>query len=327
MKLYNGDCLIEMKKIPDHTVDLILTDLPYGYTDCPWDKRIDIEELWKEWKRVLKPAGIVALFGDNGLFTSDLIQSNRDWFKYNWIWKKSIAVGFLNAKKQPLRNVESVSIFYGNSVMDNYFKSKVHENKLKYLKEELSKSGKSEKEINQHFKTSKVHWFSECQFSLIKEDKYKELQKFTGYFKKSYQELLDLDSVDIQKENRDFIYNPQMTEGKPYKRRDDKNPCRPGVYSYKRRTSKEDNKGTRYPTLILEFKHDKDKLHPTQKPVSLLEYLVKTYTDEGMTVLDCTMGVGSTGVACLNTKREFIGIEMDKDYFDIAKNRLNYKEE
>lgn len=111
-RLYNGDCLEEMKNIPDNSIDFICSDLPYGSTDCEWDKLIPFDKLWEQYKRILKTNGTVALFGDNGLFTAKLIMSNEAWFKYNWILKKSRAVGFLHSKFQPLRNIETISIFY-----------------------------------------------------------------------------------------------------------------------------------------------------------------------------------------------------------------------
>ena len=236
IQLYNDDCLNAMKNIPDASIDLILTDLPYGFTDCKWDIIIPFDKMWEEFKRVLKKGGTVALFGDNGLFTAKLILSNEKWFKYNWVWKKSKGAGFLNSKHQPLRNIESISIFQ---------------------------------------------------------------------------------NPDAKKDER--IYNPQMGKGKPYKHAGGN--ITGGIYS-KKISRGGINNGTRYPTQVLEFKSLSRTVHPTQKPVDLLEYLIKTYTDEGMTVLDATMGSGSTMVACINTNRNGIGIELDNDYFNISKTRI-----
>ena len=313
--LYNGDCLTEMKNIPDKSVDLILTDLPYGTTACKWDIIIPFEDLWKEYKRVLTDTGIVALFGDNGPFTAQLIMSNKEWFKYNWIWKKPYSTGFLSAKKQPLRNIESISIFYNLGNTDNDLNSRINKNKIEYLKLERTKSKKTMKEINEHFNSVGLHWFLNSQYALIKKEEYEELQKWTGCFQKSYEEFLKLD-----KETLNPIYNPQMSEGKPYTIKEHIKEA--NIYGYKKLCKEKINNGERFPTQVLEFSSDKDKLHPTQKPVSLLEYLIKTYTNEGMIVLDSTMGSGSTGVACVNTNRNFIGIEKDTDYFNIAKKRI-----
>ena len=236
IQLYNDDCLNAMKNIPDKSVDLVLCDLPYGFTDCEWDVIIPFDKMWEEFKRVLKKGGTVALFGDNGLFTAKLILSNEKWFKYNWVWKKSKGVGFLNCKYQPLRTIESISIFQ---------------------------------------------------------------------------------NPDAKKDEK--IYNPQMGKGKPYKHAGGN--ITGGIYS-KKISRGGINDGTRYPTQVLEFKSLSRTVHPTQKPVDLLEYLIKTYTDEGMTVLDATMGSGSTMVACINTNRNGIGIELDNDYFNISKTRI-----
>ena len=238
IQLYNDDCLNAMKNIPDASIDLILTDLPYGFTDCKWDIIIPFDKMWEEFKRVLKKGGTVALFGDNGLFTAKLILSNEKWFKYNWVWKKHRGVGFLNCKYQPLRDIESISIFQ---------------------------------------------------------------------------------NPDAKKDEK--IYNPQMGKGKPYHKSEYKILKSDSVYKQKIRTEC-NNEGTRYPTQVLEFKSLSRTVHPTQKPVDLLEYLIKTYTDEGMTVLDATMGSGSTMVACINTNRNGIGIELDNDYFNISKTRI-----
>lgn len=209
--LYNGDCLEEMKKIPAKSVDLVLCDLPYGTTSQTWDSIIPMDKLWKEYKRIIKDTGVIALFGDASIFMAKLISSNERMYKYSWIWKKTYSSSGLIAKYQPMRNLESISVFY-------------------------KKSGQ---------------------------------------------------------------YYPQMGEGKPYVRKADN---KDNYNSYNSITNSkmtfhtEDlvNTGTRFPTLILdkpEFSiHNNGKHHPNQKAVPLLEYLIKTYTEEGTTVLDNTMG-------------------------------------
>lgn len=129
----------------------------------------------------------------------------------------------------------------------------------------------------------------------------------------------------VKDKNKAMLYNPQMTEGKPYKTTSGRASTNYDTKWSKRVETK--NNGTRYPRSVIKFKHDKDKLHPTQKPVALLEYLIKTYTNENMLVLDNCMGSGSTGVACLNTNRKFIGFELDKEYFEIAKKRIEDRSE
>ena len=231
IKLYNDDCLKVMPKLPDHSIDLVLADLPYAKTHNRWDSLIPFDSLWEQYKRLLKVGGVVALFGDEP-FSSSLRLSNPKWYRYDWYWIKNRGSGFLNAKRMPLKAVETISIFYP---------------KLP-------------------------------------------------------------------------LYNPQMTEGKPYKAKTGTKSTNWGSYKTGWVT---DNKGTRYPVNAIHFNKIAKTIHPTQKPVDLLEYLIKTYTNEGMTVLDNVMGSGSTGVACKNLNRNFIGIEKDPDYFKLAKERLD----
>ena len=244
MLLVNGDCLEEMKKLPDESIDLILADLPYGSTKCKWDIILPFEELWSEYKRLIKDTGAIVLFGKEP-FSSMLRVSNLDMYKYDWIWVKDTKSNFMQANHQPLNNVELISVF-----------------------------GK-------------------------------------GYVRKIKDKVM-------------MTYNPQFSDGKEYKLpkvskttdlfgENHKN----GVYKhYDRDTSK------RYPYNIIQFNMDKPKVHPTQKPVALLEYLIKTYTNEGEVVLDNCMGSGSTGVACKNLNRGFIGIEKIEEFFDIALERI-----
>ena len=210
---------------------MVLADLPFGTTRNQWDHAIPMDQLWEQYKRLLKVGGVIALFGDEP-FSSSLRMSNPKWYRYDWYWIKNRGSGFLNAKKMPLKAVETISIFY---------------------------------------------------------------PKFP-------------------------LYNPQMLSGKPYKAKNDTKSNNWGSYKTGWVTN---NKGTRYPVNAIHFNKLAKTIHPTQKPVDLLEYLIKTYTNEGMTVLDNVMGSGSTGVACKNLNRNFIGIEKDPDYFKLAKERLD----
>lgn len=229
IKLMRGDCLERMKEIPDGSVDMVLTDPPYGTTACKWDTIIDLELMWEQLKRVIKPNGAIVMTASQP-FTSALIMSNPKWFKYCWVWEKH-HTGQLNAKIQPLRNVEDVAVFYGK----------------------------------------------QC------------------------------------------LYNPQFTDGEPYKV---ERIGYKGSEAYgKQRDHTTISNGKRYPKQILKFKETMSH-HPTQKPVALMEYLIKTYTNEGEVVLDFTMGSGTTGVACVNLNRSFIGVELDDEYYKVAKNRI-----
>ncbi len=232
VKLNHGDCLEIMKSIPDKSVDMILCDLPYGTTACKWDTVIPFEPLWKEYKRIIKDRGCIALFGSEP-FSSYLRMSNIKQYKYDWVWNKKLAGNGILAKKQPLKIHELISIF-----------------------------------------NSKIY------YPILTKGKLR--RKMTG--------------------------NPKISEIN-------------GGHG----AAKETYNDLYYPISVQEFGigHLRSgRLHPTQKPVDLLSYLIKTYTLEGETVLDNCMGSGSTGVACLNTNRKFIGIEKDDKYFEIAKNRI-----
>ena len=243
MKLINDDCLKVLPTLPDQSVDLILTDPPYGTSACKWDATIPFELMWRELKRIIKKESPILLFGIEP-FSSYLRTSNIECFKYDLIWEKQRGSNFLNYKYQPSKNYEIISIFSSGA---------------------------------------------------------------TSFVK--------------NKEN--CPYNPQMVSGIPYEMKQGRGGdavVREGSRTGQNIITK--NSGTRYPNAIQKFNSDKEKLHPTQKPIALLEYLIKTYTNENDTVLDFTMGSGSTGVACKNLNREFIGIELDKNYFDMAKKRI-----
>lgn len=234
--LKQGDCLEVMKNIPDKSVDMILCDLPYGTTCNKWDTKIDLTLLWEQYKRIIKRNAAIVLFSQMP-FTAQLVQSEMNMFRYEWIWEKSMGTGYLNANRMPLKIHENILVFY----------------------------------------------------------------------------------------NALPTYNPQKKYGKPYYK------AKHNGYSTNYEKPNDTTvticaDGSRYPVDIIKFTSPVctavKGLHPTQKPVDLLEYLIRTYTNEGETVLDNCMGSGSTGVACINTGRNFIGIELDENYFDIAKKRI-----
>lgn len=235
--LWNGDCLELMKDIPDKSIDAIICDLPYGITACKWDSVIPFEPLWKQYKRIIKDNGAIVLFGAEP-FSSLLRCSNLEMFKYDWIWKKSIPVGFLNVKKMPLKNTETISIFYKNLPIYNpqgvikIDKKRVNDN---------SKNGNNKTGLSGHS---------------------------GGKMKGDY------------------------------------------IQEY-----------TNYPKQILSFASERG-LHPTQKPLELLKYLVRTYTNENDWVLDNTCGSNTTGIACYDLNRNYIGIEKDIDIYNVAKKRV-----
>ena len=234
-----GDCLEVMRQIERGSIDAIITDPPYGTTACKWDSVINFELMWEQLNRIIKPNGAIVLFGSEP-FSSALRMSNIKNYKYDITWNKVAITNPMLAKKQPLRCIENILLFYKNQP----------------------------------------------------------------------------------------TYNPQMVKGVKWNRG--------GKKEHKTNTLGDSilfNKGSdktdlKYPKNLIEFSNaDKTKnVHPTQKPILLMEYLIKTYTNENETVLDFTMGSGSTGVACFNTNRNFIGIEQDENYFNIAEQRIKENE-
>ena len=236
--IYNEDCLIGLKRIPDASIDCIICDLPYGVLNknnslASWDKRIPLDILWKEYERIIKQNGAIILFSQ-GIFTAKLMLSNEKLYRYDMVWKKGFCTsGFLNARRMPLRNHESILVFY------------------------------------------------------------KKLP----------------------------VYNPQMTLEETLHERSkprNKNSC---YGNFKDVTTPKSNE--RFPLSVVDIAREYLVKHPTQKPVKLIEYLIKTYTNEGELVLDNCMGSGTTAVACINTNRDFIGFELDKKFFDISIERIN----
>ncbi len=240
MKLILGDCLEEMKNIPDCSVDMVLTDPPYGTTACKWDSVIPFDKMWEQLNRIIKPNGAIVLFGSEP-FSSALRMSNIKEYKYDWIWNKHSISNSMLCKKQPLNNIELIHVFY----------------------------------------------------------------------------------------KKQCLYNPQMSQGKAWNRGGREGKHSSGIYGkdINVKINKKDN-GVRYPKRILEFSLESTEAsrskrkHPTQKPVALMEYLIKTYTNENETVLDFTMGSGTTMIACKNLNRNGIGIENNKEYFKIAEARI-----
>lgn len=236
MKLIHGEAIEEMKKLPNNSIDAVITDPPYGTTACKWDTVIPFEPMWEQLKRITKKNGAIVLFGSQP-FTSALVMSNPKMFKHEWIWIKNRGSNFANTIREPMKEHESILVFANK--------------KWKYNKQMQERTGTGGERV---------------KYGVAFKSESKNYRKFEG---------------------REHKLLPQM----------------------------------RVPSSWQKFNTEVG-LHPTQKPVALMEYLIKTYTNEGETVLDFTMGSGTTGVACKNLNREFIGIELDKEYFEIAKSRL-----
>ena len=247
-QLLHGNCLELMKDIPDGSIDMILCDLPYGTTACKWDTVIPFEPLWEQYKRVIKGSGAIVLTASQP-FTSALVMSNAEWFKYEIIWEKTMPSGVMHAKNMPL---------------------KVHEAVLVFSRGSIAHSGLSSARMK---------------------------------------------------------YFPEMQQGPPYQKLRKKHACKDGCAVFGNRPSHVDylhaNDGTRYPRDVVRISNSNhNSIHPTQKPVALFEYLIKTYTLEGETVLDNCAGSGTTAIACINTNREYICMELDEAYFNKAKQRI-----
>jgi len=233
--LIHGDCLEVMQKIPDKSIDMILTDLPYGITRNKWDEVILLEKLWEQYKRIIKDRGMICLTSAEP-FTSMLIMSNPKMFKYDIIWDKGLSTSFLNAKRMPLRRHESILCFY------------------------------------------------------------KKLP----------------------------VYNPKMITRGRVRKKGGLSEGQEHCPNYGKYMDKPSYSNTYYPTSILEISNAKreGKIHPTEKPVELFQYLIETYTNEGDVVLDSCSGSGTTAIACLNSNRQYICIEKDAEYFEKSKQRV-----
>ena len=234
IQLHQGDCLKIMPDIPGGSVDAVVCDPPYGTTTCHWDSIVPLDAMWGQLKRIVKPNGAIVLFGSQP-FTTTLISSNTELFKYCWVWEKSQTTGFLNGWKMPLKATEDICVFCFN--LSTYNPQLIN----KPIENRRPKSHRTK--------------LSDCYGSL-------DLKKHRCPIDKSM------------------------------------------------------------PKTLIKFNNAQNTVHPTQKPVPLLEYLIKTYTNEGETVLDFTMGSGTTAVAAINTNRNCIGIELNKKYFEIAKKRI-----
>ena len=312
-KVIQGDCLEVMKDIPDKSIDMILCDLPYGTTACKWDTIIPFETLWEQYKRILKIDGVVVLTASQP-FTSALVMSNPNWFSYSWIWEKEQGVNFLMANKMPLKVHEDIIVFQRPDSYDiNAFKE------LKSIFSDIMfKIGKNKKKIVEDLGQGLDHCFrfDSLQWGLPTEKNYIAMKD--KYNLQNIPEYIDLKTkYQLEFKGRDKTYHPQKTIGKKYV----SGLGNSGEVTGRVEKIQTINDGTRNPRSIIQFKRETG-FHPTQKPVALFEYLIKTYTNEGDLVLDNCAGSGTTGVACKNTNRNYILIEKEQEYIDIINKRL-----
>ena len=316
-ELYKGDCLEIMKQIPKKSVDLVLCDLPYGTTACAWDSVIDLHLLWHEYKRLISDGGLL-VFTSAQPFTSELLESNKKWFKHEIIWEKEQGVNFLLAKVQPMKVHENILVF-GKPSQDSKNDDGKYIELRNYFKDIFNQIGVSKKKIIEKIGQRADHCFrfDSPQWSPPTEQTYKDIENVFEVKLIPYEQIVKRFNKYNEEYNTSSTYNPQFETGKPYISGTGTSGDVTGNV-VKTRTK---NDGKRYPRSVVKFNRETG-LHPTQKPVALLEYLIRTYSNEGMTVLDNTMGSGSTGVACMNTGRKFIGIELDDTYFEIAEKRI-----
>ena len=305
MKLYKGDCLIESDKIESGSVDLILTDLPYGtmtklnykeQIQCrgensfKWDVVVDTKKVYEIANRILRKNGKMVLFCQQP-FTNDLINKAipNIPFRYSMIWEKDNYGHALLAKKAPLNYYEDVLVFSKNHDTES-----IHELRP-YFKTVMEYIGLNLKKINTklgHRKAEHTFYIDSTQYGLCTE--------------KTYLELIDVFGINEMQGFKEFEYLRKIDN------------------EFKKKFASTFNlwEGNKYKSNILKYKKDYTGHHPTQKPILLLEDLIKTFSNENDLVVDLTMGSGSTGLACVNTNRDFIGIEMDDKYFDIANERI-----
>lgn len=316
--MINEDCFDRLPKIKEK-IDLVLVDLPFNQTALKWDKEpFDLKTMWIELKKICKRDCIYVFFCTTK-FGYKLIQSNERWFRYDLVWEKSRKVGFLSANKMPLRKHEMVYIFADAN--DDDLENNRNLGLREYFKSVMQFTKKTKTEITNECGQSTDHCLriKSTQFGLPTEKTYDKLiEKYNLQDMPEFREYQSL--KDEWEKILQGTYNPQKTEGKPYKIQEG-NITDGHVYDKIKRGSI-DNKGDRHPTTILKFNNPKKSLHRTAKPVDLCEWLIKTYSNEGENVLDFTMGSGSTGIACLNTNRNFIGIEKDETIFKLAQHRL-----
>lgn len=315
-KIYCEDCLEGMKRIPDKSIDMILCDLPYAMTDNEWDVIIPFDKLWEQYDRVIKDCGVIALTGSQP-FTTLLGASNLKKLRYGLVWEKNNGTNFLQVKKQPFKIHEDILIFYDDktTIMG---KTNALQPIRDYLQSEKTKTGLTMKEINKLLgNVMSRHYFTNgSTFRIPSENDYRKLQE-TGFFHKDYEELKK--ATDLF----GFTYNPQMIDGKPIVKRRG-TPSRGQLLLWGNTPIKEvndENEGKYYPTSVIKVEREVG-LHPTQKPVALFEWLIKTYSNEGETILDNCMGSGTTAIAAMNTGRNFIGFEKNEAYYKIATQRI-----
>jgi len=302
VQLYQGDCLEQMKRIEDGSVDAVICDPPYGTVQgiaggdvdhgmsgrTEWDAAIEPVAFLAQCNRLLRPNGALVLFSQEP-YTARLITEAHGSipFAYRMVWVKDHFANALVAKKAPVSYAEDVCVFF------KAFDSFIGHPLKPWFDSELEAAGMSRKEAVMRWGSSASHYFTDGrQFMIPSAEKLAAMQADTGRFQMAYDQMKSI-ADDFRAQTRERF---------------------PKVFNLP--------EGQKFKSNVLQYRKDYTGHHPTQKPVALMEDLVRTYTNPGDTVLDFTMGSGSTGVACVNTGRKFIGIERDPDYFAVAQARI-----
>jgi len=312
-----GDCLQLLPEIPDKSIDMILTDLPYGTTACSWDVIIPFDLLWEQWYRILRPNGFIVLTASQP-FTTKMIASNIDNFSHQWIWEKEQGSNPLLANIMPMKDFEDVIVFSNEYKADMELKHPLRG----YFKKVLEFIGLSLNQINkifQHRRAEHSFYINSTQFELCTKETYLELtvafklDTMDGYINYNILAQIDLEFVNRYKR----IYNPQKTKGSIYK-------SGGGYIAHLDNNVVGGNVSSeRFPSSIINFNTKKSSaVHPTQKPLALFEYLIRTYTNEGDTVHDSCLGSGTTLESCANLNRNCIGFELLHDWEEHYRKRL-----
>lgn len=328
-KLLYGDCMEWLPKLPKGQISLVLADLPYNITDADYDKNvIPLPDLWQQYKRILQPGGIVALFASQP-FTTKLINSNLACFKYCWYWDKVCTTGALFAKVQPMRRIEEILIF--QKPIDWLVIPEVKAIQ-EYLYQGKERAGLTAPKLHELFNSYMYrHYFTNSQWTMIPERDYRKLQVAAP-------DIFTLPYSQMERAYRAACQRYKLDNGTASMRYFPQGVYKldtPIKHSVKRAEIYKKNISTAYqqeysgyPSNVIQITSQTEetannkRVHPSQKPVALLEYIIKTYTQPGEIVVDNTMGSGSTGVAAINTGRGFIGIELDGVYYNAAVKRI-----
>lgn len=304
--LVHADCFDVFPYIADKSVNLILCDLPYGTTACKWDSILPFDKLWEQYKRIIKDKCVIVLFGSEP-FSSLLRTSNLDWYKYDWIWEKNNAGNFQLVNYQPLKIHETISVFYNETPNMEFANIMIENMKRLNLKQidvsklELSRTcgmtGWVTNKLNGSQLPTEQQWSKICDLFGI-ENKYNEILSTV----KNITYNLELDDTELILSNKGKAGTLGHLSSES-----------------KRETYIQDKTG--YPKSILKYDRE-NGLHPTQKPLELIKFLIKTYSNEDDVVMDNCMGSNTTGLACKELNRQYIGIEKEKKYYDVSVSRV-----